>query len=75
MCDVSMFTIPDGYFLAPMIMIALFLTFEWWKREEECALFIDDVPVFWRRATYLLVFGVTVWFYSNDNMQFIYFQF
>ena len=75
MCDVSMFTIPDGYFLAPMIMIALFLTFEWWKREEECALFINDVPVFWRRATYLLVFGVTVWFYSNDNMQFIYFQF
>ncbi|MEM9680286.1 MAG: MBOAT family O-acyltransferase [Bacteroidota bacterium] len=75
MWSTSIFSIPENYFLNPLILIGLFLTMEWWKREQECPLFLDETPVFLRRSIYIVTLCITVWFTSNDNMQFIYFQF
>ena len=71
----TMFTLPGIYYLAPVILIVLFLTIEWWKREEECPLYLDNIPALVRRPAYFLIMCLTVWFTSNDNLQFIYFQF
>lgn len=75
MWNTSLFSIPHLHFLTPMPLILLFMTIEWWKRDKQCALDLDETPVFFRRALYMIVFCMIIVFTSNDYNEFIYFQF
>ncbi|MGJ3234252.1 MBOAT family O-acyltransferase [Marivirga sp.] len=75
MWSTSLFSIPNIHFLAPMPLIILFFTIEWWNRDKQCAMDLGNTPIFIKRSVYLVVFSMIIIFTSNDYNEFIYFQF
>lgn len=75
MFSTSLFSLPDAHFLAPLPLIILFFTIEWWKRDKICPMDLGDLPFVYRRAIYMIVFCMIIIFTSNEYNEFIYFQF
>lgn len=74
--DLSLFTLPEIRPKPTAVLVAVFLLFEWFGRENQYA--IEKLALTWKRPfRWALYYGIAmcIFFYAGNEQAFIYFQF